>query len=270
MIRRIFSFVFPIALALLSLSAHALELGDSPMALTGDNDLQVTIAPTADGSQALVKMTGFDHPLAGLVLLASVEERSDDERAYRAEVDGKMRSLVVYADSPWATSDYTAYIPGQQESHAMKLEEEQGSDMDLQALVAEYEQQKERGEQEKLARFDRDKAVHRQQRALEGIDRSASEVCGSEVTTRVDWDALDNEQLNRLSISGYCGQVTSEIGYMCRRDEGFRQKAKAISEVNCGFADTMDLRRDAGKLVFETREDARNQRDSIKDFLQTL
>jgi len=43
-----------------------------------------------------------------------------------------------------------------------------------------------------------------------------------------------------------------------------------ISEVDCGFGDALDLRRNANKLVFQTREEAENQREAINGFLQNL
>ncbi len=270
MIRRVVTVVFSLALAHLPVSGHALELGDNPLALESEGGLQVTIAPTEDGSQALVKMTGVDHAIDGVVMLAEVEKRENEERAYQARVNGKIRSLVMYAKSHWASGDYTAYIPGQAEPHALTKNEEQSSSMDLAALQTEYEQQEERGTQEKVARFDREKAVKRQQQALSAIDRSASEVCGNPVSTRVDWEALDDNQLNNLSISGYCGQVAAEMEHLCRRDDSFREKMPVISEVDCNFGDALDLSQNGGKVAFQTQQDTRNQRDTITDFLREL
>ncbi|GGY69740.1 hypothetical protein [Marinobacter zhanjiangensis] len=259
-----------IALALLSLSTPALELGDNPLALVGDNGLEAIVAPTADNSQALIKLTGLNHPLDGVVMLAEVEQRDNDGRAYRAEVDGKQRSLVVYAQSYWSPTDYTAYIPGQQEPHAIKADEERSAAINVDELVAEYEQQMGEGRQAGLARFDRAKAVQRQQAALADIDDSASKVCGSPVSTSVDWEALTNDQLNNLNITGYCGQVAAEMEYLCLSDASFKQQVKEISEVSCGFADALNLSRHDQSLVFQTSEDASNQRETINDFLQTL
>lgn len=270
MTRTLSAFVAPVALALLSLSAYALELGDRPLALVSDSDLEAVVVHTADNSQALVKLSGVNHPLDGVVMLAGIEEREDGSRAYRAEVDGKLRSLLVYASSYWAPTDYTAYVPGQQEPYAVNVNEERSSQINLDQLMAQYEQQKSKGVQAELARFDRGKALQRQQSALQAIDESASTVCGSPVTTRVDWAALTNEQLNNLNISGYCGQVAAEMEYLCLSDDGFKERVREISEVACGFADSLNLGRDGQKVVFQTREDARNQRETINGFLQAL
>ncbi|MFC4259602.1 hypothetical protein ACFOZ5_11230 [Marinobacter lacisalsi] len=270
MTRIVSIFVSSIALALLSLSTHALELGDSPLVLVGDNGLEAVVAPTADEKQALVKLTGLDHPMNGVVMLADVEQRDNDGRAYRAEVDGKQRSLVVYAQSYWSPTDYTAYVPGQQEPHAIKADEEGSAGISLDGLVAEYEQQMNEGIQARLARFDRAKAVQRQQSALEAIDESASKVCDSPVSTSVNWEALNNDQLNNLNIAGYCGQVAAEMEYLCLSNDGFKERVKEVSEVECGFADSLNLSRDDQTVVFQTEEDASNQREAINGFLQTL
>lgn len=270
MIRIVPTYFFTLALALLSLSTHALELGDSPLALVGDNGLEAVVAPTADGSQALVKLSGLDHPMNNVVMLTEVEERDNDGRAYRAEVDGKQRSLVVYAQSYWSPTDYTAYVPGQQEPYAVKADEARSAQINLDELVSEYEQQMNDGVQAGVARFNRAKAVERQQKALAAIDESASKVCGSQVSTQVDWESLSNDQLNNLNISGYCGQVAAEMEYLCLSSDSFKERVKEVSEVECGFADSLNLSRDDQTLVFQTEKDASNQRETINDFLQTL
>lgn len=270
MIRRFPTCSLLIALALLSLSARALELGDQAEVLTSESGISATLVPTADGSKALLRLNGVDHPLDGVVMLTEVEKRPNDERAYRAEINGKLRSVVVFARSYWAPTDYTAYIPGREEPYALVADEAGGASVDRKALMAEYQQQMEQGVQAELARFDRDEALKRQRQALAAIDKSASNVCGTRVTTRVNWDGLGDEQLNNLSISGYCGQVAAEMEYLCRKDSGFKQKVAEISEVDCGFGDALDLRRNANKLVFQTREEAENQREVINGFLQNL
>ena len=268
--RIVSTIAFSTALALLSLSTHAVELGDNPLALVGENGLQAVVAPTADETQALVKLTGLDHPLNGVVMLADIEQRDNSGRAYQAEVDGRKRSLIVYAKSYWAPTDYTAYIPGKEEPQAVSADDERSADISLQALAAEYEQQLSEGVQARLARFDRDKALQRQQAALRAMDQSASRVCGTPVSTNVNWEALSNEQLNSLNITGYCGQVAAEMEYLCLSDNGFKQRVKGISEVACGFADTLDITRNDETLVFQTHKDAKNQRETINGFLKTL
>lgn len=270
MTRIVSTFVSSIALSLLSLSTQAVELGDSPLALVSDDDLQAVVAHTADDSQALVQLSGIGHDLDGVVMLAEIEHRADESIAYRAEVDGKMRSLVVYQKSYWAPTDYTAYVPGHDEPYAVKYHQERSAQVDLAELQAQYEQQMNEGVQDRLARFDRDKAIQRQQTALKAIDESASKVCGNPVTTDVDWEGLTNEQLNSLSISGYCGQVAAEMEYLCLSDDSFKQRVKAIAEVDCNFADSLNLSRDDRTVVFQTKEEAKNQRETINGFLQNL
>lgn len=145
MIRRFPTCSLLIALALLSLSARALELGDQAEVLTSESGISATLVPTADGSKALLRLNGVDHPLDGVVMLTEVEKRPNDERAYRAEINGKLRSVVVFARSYWAPTDYTAYIPGREEPYALVADEAGGASVDRKALMAEYQQQMEQG-----------------------------------------------------------------------------------------------------------------------------
>ncbi len=270
MIRIVHSLLLSSALALLSLSAQAVEPGQKPLLLVGERGLEVTVATIADEGQALVKMTGVDHPVNGVVFLADVEERSNDGRAYRVEVDGKTRSLLVYAPSYWAVSDYSGYIPGIAEPQTLKVSEEDTRQLSLDQLTAEYKEQKSQGLQEKLAQFDRDKATLRQQAALKKIDGSASQVCGGAITTSVPWSSLSEEQLNHLSISGYCGQVAAEMEYLCRRNNDLRQKLAEIKAIDCSFNDKLSIQRNEDTLVFTTAKDEPNQRDLISNFLSNL
>ncbi|SFR75676.1 hypothetical protein SAMN05216203_2810 [Marinobacter daqiaonensis] len=270
MSRIVSSLVFSMTLALLSLSAQAIDLADSPLLLKGEKDVEAIIAPTGDGTQALVRITGLNHPTDGVVFLTDIEKRENDGRAYRAEVDGKVRSLILYAPSYWANAEYSTHVPGLTGAIGLMPVEKTGEKVDLRQLVAEYEQQKGKGVQAELARFDRKKAAHRQEEVLQEIDKSASQVCNSPITTRVEWATLSDEQLNALSISGYCGQVASEMEYLCAEDKGVREDLGAISAVECHFSDKLELRRKDNTLVFATSEDETNQRDRIRDFLKNL
>lgn len=271
MIRRFPHCFLLMALTLLSLSAHGLELDDPVQVLTGPDGVTATLAPTVEGDQALIRITGVDHALDGVVLLANVDQRPNDERAYRSELDGKLRTLLLFARSYWASTDYTAYIPNREEPYALAVDETQSKAADKAALLAEYQQQLQEGRQQALASFDREGALQRQQQALRAIDESASKVCGTLVKTQVDWQNLSDEQLNNLSISGYCGQVATEIESLCRKDAAFKDKLTGISEVNCAFGTTVDLQQDANRLVFRTPEtETRSQRGVINEFLQQL
>lgn len=269
MSRLVTTFVFSVALALLSLSSLAIEPGD-PLLLEGENGLEVILIPDTGGEQALIRISGLDHPIEGVVFLTEIEAREGDSRAYRAKVDGKMRSLIVYAPSFWATSEYTAYVPGDIEPHALMLNEEGTGRLDTGELTAEYEQQAEEGRQEQLAAFNRDSATERQQASLSELDRAASKACGNQVETRVDWASLSDEQLSSLSISGYCGQVATEMAYMCRKDDRFRSDVAEIANVDCQFRESLNLTREGDTLTFTTEKDEPNQREMISGFLQGL
>lgn len=252
-----------------SLPLAALELSKYPVVLVGEMGLEAVVAPTADEEQALVRISGLNHAIDGVVFLADIEKRDNEGRAYRAEIDGQQRSLVVRTRS-WSHMNYRSYIPGENDPRELAVDEEALKDFDTKSLLAEYESQKEDGVQAKLAEFDRENAVRNHQEALQKKDESANTACGTTVTTRVDWSEFSDDQLKTLSIAGYCGQVADEMDYMCRRNEAIKEDVAEISEVTCAFTDELKLRQQGSTLVLTTTQDEPNQEEFIRSFLRNL
>lgn len=251
---------------LLAGQANALDLAKYPQGFDAGQGISVKLAPSADGKQALVQVSGVNHPLDEVVFLAEVNERGNDERDYGTTLDGGPYNLLLKRQG-WGGESYQLYLPGT-EGFQLGFDEKASKAIKPAELLALYEQQKKDGVQDKLARFDRKKREQSNQTSLQQMDKSASDDCGTPLQTIVDWSAIDDQQMKQLSISGYCGEVVNQIANLCRNQPSFKSEAASITSVECRFDKTMKLREQDGKLLFNTAEDAPNQGDFINAFLR--
>ena len=246
--------------------ASAQTLAKHGLALKGGQGQSVMLAPTADDKGALLQIKGVNNPIDGVVFLTD-KVVEGDRVAYRTQIDGRSWNLLRTEEQRgWLRA--TAYLPGVRDGVALSYDERSAKALDLAALSSEYQRQKKAGVQEKLARFDRPAAEAAQQKALASTDATASQACGTPVKTTVNWSGLSDDQLQRLSISGFCGTVANAMRSLCSSDAAFKPQAVKSGQVQCQFGDKLNLRRDGNQLVFTTQEKAPNQDDFALQFLR--
>lgn len=89
------------------------------------------------------------------------------------------------------------------------------------------------------------------------------------VKTTIDWTAIDNDKLKKLSVHSFCGVVATNMQRLCSDDGGtFKKKAAALGQINCQFGPELKARMVDQKLVFTTESKAPNQDDFIREFLR--
>ena len=249
-----------------ALGASAQDLAKHGAAFKGGQGQVLILAPTADDKGALVQVKGVNNPLDGVVLLTE-KVVEGDRVAYRTQIDGRAWNVLRTEErNGWMRA--TAYLPGVRDGVALGYDERAAKALDLAALRAEYQKQKQAGVQDKLARFDRPGAVARQQKALAGTDADASQACGTPVKTAVNWEGLSDDQLQRLSISGFCGTVADAMRSLCGSDAAFKPHAAKHAQIECRFGDRLNLRGEGGKLLFTTEGKAPNQGDFALQYLR--
>ena len=259
--------------AICALAAHgasAIELAPYAKVLSGPEGAQVVVAPSADGKEALVQISGVNHPVDKVVFLTKVQRWGGDTDAFVTTYDGRDSGMVQKKSSPYGGGErYVAFLPGRKEELSLSFDDAKAKAFKPASLMATYERQQQQGVQQKLARFDRPKRVAADRERLAGIDGSASAACGVPIKTNVDWNAIDDAKLQKLSVSGYCGAVASGLERMCRDDaKTFKPKAAALGQIDCEFGPQLKARIVAQKVVFTTEESAPNQDDFVREFLR--
>ncbi|MFO7786974.1 MAG: hypothetical protein R6W87_04255 [Halospina sp.] len=261
--------LFLTTLVMFSVScAASLQLSQYPDVFVSEGSLKATLVKEKSGDHALLRLTGTEHEIDGVVFRTEITSRGEDRTAYEAEIDGETRALLLKSRH-WGSDRYTAYLPDGDEFHLARDKEESES-LDTDELRSTFQQQKNDGVQEQLAAFDREANEEAQKSSLADMDASAADACGSDVTTKVDWSTIDDSKLKELSVAGYCGIVASQMERLCSSDEDFKSTAGNIDTVNCGFKDTLKLKQDGSSLDFTTGENEPNQQDFVRQILRNL
>lgn len=254
---------------LAGVAAHALELAKYPQVLVGAQGIEVVLAPATDGKQALVRVSGINDPIDQVVFLTTKEIQGSAREAYTTQLDGRSYGLLHKQTYGYGGGDsYTVYLPGKRDGIALAFHEEKSKALKLPDLQASYDRQQKQGIQEKLARFDRNKRLAGAQADLSQMDKDATTACGVPVKTTVDWTSIDDEKLQQLSISGYCGAVASEMESLCRSIPAFKPTASKLNQIQCQFATQLKITADNGKVIFSTEKDAPNQGEFVRQFLR--
>ncbi len=252
-----------------ALAAQALELAKYPQVFVAPQGVEVVLAPSADGKQALVRVSGINDPIDQVVFLANLEQQGAAREIYSTRIDGRNYGLLQKQSHPYRGGEqYVAYLPGKRDGLVLAFHEDKSKAFKLAELQASYERQQKQGVQEKLARFDRNKRLAGVQADLDKADQDATAACGTPVKTAVDWATIDDEKLQALSIGSFCGVVASELESMCRNTPAFKATAAGLGQVQCRFAPQLKIRVEGQQVVFSTEKDAPNQNDFVRQFLR--
>lgn len=270
---RVFLRTFAVSLAGLcaAVAAQALELARYPQVFVAPQGVEVVLAPTADGKQALVRVSGINDPIDQVVFLSQLEPQGSSREVYATKLDGRSYGLVHKQNLPYRQGDqYVMYLPGKRDGVPLAFNEEKSKAFKLADLLASYQSQQKQGLQDKLARFDRNKRLASVQADLAQADQDASTACGTPVKTQVDWTSIDDEKLQTLSIGSFCGVVASELESMCRNTPAFKSTASGLGSVQCKFAPQLKIRVENRQVLFSTEKDAPNQGEFVRQFLRNL
>ncbi|MDH1263836.1 hypothetical protein [Pseudomonas sp. GD03944] len=254
------------ATALFSLQASALELAKHPQVFDAGQGVSLTLAPSADGRQALVQVKGINHPLDEVVFLTQVHDLGNEQSDYGIRLDGRDYNLLNKRRA-WGGESLQLNLPNTP-GYDLSFNESKTQAFKSSDLLALYQRQEKAGLQARLAAFDRKKRLEAYTDSLRKMDRDASEACGTPLTTSVNWDAIDDNSLIGLSVPSYCGEVVNQLAYLCGSTDAFKAESKSIKGVECSFGEKMKLHEQNGQLQFTTHADEANQGDFINAVLR--
>ena len=268
-------FIRPLAVSLAfvcaALTAHAQELAKYPQVFVAPQGVEVVLAPTMDGKQALVRVSGINDPIDKVVFLSQLEQQGSAREVYATVLDGRSYGLLQKHQQAYRNGEqYVVYLPGKRDGLPLTFSDEKSKAFNLAELQANYKKQQQQGVQEKLARFDRSKRLAAAQADLAKADQEAAASCGAPVKTTVDWATIDDEKLQSLSIASFCGVVASELDSMCRNTPSFKNTAAGLGQVQCKFAGQLKIRVENQQVLFSTEKEAPNQGEFVRQFLRNL
>ncbi|MDV2077973.1 hypothetical protein [Marinobacter xestospongiae] len=250
-------------------TASAIDLVKYPKAFTTSDGAEIVLVPTSEGDQALLQVTGINHPLDGVVFLSDIVSRGGDTKAYQFQRDGEYLALVL-RQKGWRGEYFEAFLPDQGRV-SLYPDEDLQNEVDLQSLQVLYHQQMEEGIQAEIARFDRDGNEEEAEHILEEMDSDANTSCDSDIITEVDWDTVSDDLMIAINVSGYCGVVVTELESMCKdSDDAFKNMVQQIETVTCQFGDRLKLEMDGDEVVFTTNKDEPRQRNFANAYFRNL
>ncbi len=254
-----------------TMAAQALELAKYPQVFVAPQGVEVVLAPTADGKQALLRVSGVNDPIDQIVFLSQLEQQGSAREVFATTLDGRSYGLLQKQSLPYRGGEqYVVYLPGKRDGMPLAFSEEKSKAFKLADLLASFKSQQKQGLQDKLARFDRNKRLASAQAELAKADEAAAAACGTPLKTQVDWATIDDEKLQTLSIGSFCGVVASELESMCRNSPAFKGTASTLGTVQCKFAPQLKIRVENQQVLFSTERDAPNQGDFVRQFLRNL
>ncbi len=261
--------VLTLACCLTSMAAQALELARYPKVFSGPQGVELVLAPSADGKQALLRISGINHPIDQVVFLAQLQSQGRSREVYTLQLDGRSYALLHRQASAYSDAEhFVAYLPGQRDGVPLAFQADKSKDFKAGELLTRYEQQRKQGLQDKLARFDRPKRQESYRAELAQMDKEASAACGTTVQTSVEWAAINDETMQTLSISSFCGEVAAQMERLCQNTPAFKTTAASLGQVQCLFGPQLKLRVENQRIVFTTEKDAPNQGDFVHQFLR--
>lgn len=264
---------FPPVAAILALAcsaAAAQDLARHASVYRGSQGLEAVVAPTADDKNALVRLSGINHAVDGVVFLADTSVQGDSTY-YQVPIDGRVRNLVfTRVDQRWGSAhgETFAGIPDLRDPVPVSYDERASKALDRDALLAAYRKQKAGKVQEKLGALDRPRAVARAEATVAENDAHTAKVCGVPVRTTIDWASISDDMITRLGIASFCGAPSDALRLNCESEPAIKADAARFATIRCAFGDKLRLQLQDGTLLFTTQEHAANQVDFATQFLR--
>ncbi|MGP9823446.1 hypothetical protein ACT048_03115 [Ectopseudomonas khazarica] len=146
-------YVSLLALFVLSLHVSAVELAKYPQVFDAGQGISLALAPSADGTQALVQVRGINHPLNEVVFLTDIRELGNEQSDYRIRLEGRDYNLLNKRRA-WGGESYLLNLPNTQ-GFELHYDEGKTNSLKTSDLLELYQKQEKDGLQARLAAFER-------------------------------------------------------------------------------------------------------------------
>lgn len=224
----------------------------STRSLSGPDGLRIEAVDFADGT-ALLAVSGAESDLAGNVLRYKRLQEGKGLR-YQTQWTGRdWNVLVRREDSYRQRVRWLAYLPGLGET-SLEYDEKASPTVDAAAMYATHMSQTQSGALEALQRFDRKAEEARHNTDLTKAAQRTGEACGTSLSVAIEWSTISDEQLLKMSPSGYCDSALSGLRSACNHPSGKAAVAKYVKSIRC----LVDLPQEAEAGVMSLLDGALN------------
>lgn len=235
-------------------------------AYRGPDGLRVEVIDLA-GDEALVRASGVDSELAGMVLRY---KRVEDGRWYRYRTDyhGRSLSILVRQQLPSGEMRWKSYIPdASRDGFDIEYDEAASATVAVDELHRAHVEQQLSGAIEALARFDRAAEQAGEEQSIARDVAHTERECGKSVPLQVEWSTVTDEQLLSKSISGYCGSLLSGLRNLCRTETGKQFVKQSVKGGRCSLDGDAALSFQQGELRWSISFESVNLDQKARDAL---
>jgi len=95
-----------------------------------------------------------------------------------------------------------------------------------------------------------------------------SKRCESQISAKIDWAAIKQDEPGSSSPSGYCGEALNAIGSLCGQAMAKEAVQKGVKTLVCTMGGPRAISLKDGTLTYTMEYDSANNEDYIKAFLK--
>jgi hypothetical protein len=226
------------------------------------------------GDQALIRVTGVAHEIAGKVLKHEITRyhettRDRETSEYTTQLHGTDQVTLRSQPEPYPRS-WTGYLRGRRDPRRLSYDDKKTKALDVPALLREHQQQVQSGALEVLQRFDRKAEEAKAQAELEERAASFGKKCGARPRVVIDWKGISDELIKSDRVGSCCGLFFEGVEMFLCNSETMRGFLKRVGTVRCAFGDRLSLKVVKNELLFTTAASERNVERRVKDPIRAL
>ncbi len=209
--------------------------------LTGPHNSKVEVVPIQgkDGElpQALLRITGLDHPLAGVTFRAHREISTSNTIMWKVELEGgPYVVLSIWGQYPDAVN---LQLPELGLDIKLSVDDFLSNTVDRDLLLADHRRRLADGSLAELARFHRVPLVAKKQKELSKAESLWKKTCGASLKVSMEWSSVPDEE---LADSNHCSALVAAATDICKRDEASkRAMGKQVKTLVCRRSDKTRL-----------------------------
>ena len=247
-------------------TAHAgpIKLGKYAKAFKGDDGIKAVLIGAGE-KQALLKITGVEGKVDGMVFLCEEKDASRGAKTYVAQINGRGWHILRKEPNRWGGGDtIRLYIPGRK-GMVVYFDEKASKKVKGSALLALHKKQAKK--LAALAKFDRKGGQKSAEEDLAATLKATNKACGGALKVTIKWDTVTDETFKKYSISGYCGNQLDGLRRACA-DAKFKVSAAKLKTATCAFVPKHKIKVKGDAVSFDIDFSKGNQADVAKAVLE--
>ena len=253
-------------------AAADLDISKYTKVYVGEEGLTVTFVELRSKAGALIKVSGVDTEIDGVVMRYEVVDSGRDRKRYHTELHGE-RFGTFHTARARGNGDKSVFIflpEAPMQRLNVRYDEAKSKAQNSDNLLTAYRSPKNQKAIKKLAAWNRGERVKKQNAWYEEEADAARKKCGAKIAVSIDWKSVKDDHLKEYSIYGYCSAPLGALRQVCDGSKEYQTYVqKKVKKVRCRFGDELKLElKPDGVLMFTTATEAPNQQDFAKKYLK--